>query len=321
MKMLTSRAYAGLSDLRAMQAVLSAGAAAGTRAFYVHPGDLSWWLFYIDATTPHAECIWMWEWDGAVIGWTLFTVAEGLFDLFVTPDWLTRPEYAEMHAASAQELAARVRAHGGDRVGVMWVAEDDNPRLALLADAGFRRCGPEAGLDFVCFGQALVAERAEVVAPAGCTIREVAGEHEIEARARPQAAAFKTRLSWPDYLARYRRFMQSPIYADAHDTGLVLADGTFAAVTIWWVDPVNRIGHFEPVATHPDLHRRGYGRTLLRTCLNRMRATGLVGATVCTGAESHDNIAFYHACGFDITHRLIAFQRALDEPFGRAQGT
>ncbi len=319
--MLISRPYRNLSDLRAMQAVLSAGAAAETTAFYVHPGDLSWWLFYTDDPTPLTDCIWLWEAEGMVVGWTLFTTADGLFDLFVLPDWLARPEYVDMHATSARELARRVRARGGERVAVMWIAEDDAARRELLASQGFERCGPDADLDLVCFQQSLAAPRDDVTLPDGCTIREVTDAQELEARARPQAAAFKTKLSWPDYLARYRRFIQSPIYADAHDTGLVLADGTFAAVTIWWVDPVNRIGHFEPVATHPDLHRRGYGRVLLQACLNRMRAAGLESATVCTGAGSTGNIAFYRACGFELTHRLIAYQRAPDDLPGREQGT
>ncbi len=106
--------------------------------------------------------------------------------------------------------------------------------------------------------------------------------------------------------------MGSPVYASAHDTGLVLADGTFAAVTIWWVDPVNQVGHFEPVATHPDLHRRGFGRALLRDCLRRMQQLGLRKATVCADADNAGNITFYRACGFEVADRLIDFERTLE---------
>lgn len=295
-----------------MHAVLSAGEAAGTRAFYVHPGDLSWWLFYTESTTPLSERVWIWQVDGSVIGWTLFSLEEGVFDLFVDPAWLDRPEYVEMHAASSEEMAAQVRARGDHRVSVMWISDDDDARRALLADQGFQRAVAADDLDLVCLRQALTGERPPVALPTGSVVREVFGEGDLEARARPQAAAFKTRLAWPDYLARFRRLMQSSVYAGAHDTGLILADGTFAAVTIWWVDAVNRVGHFEPVATHPDLQRRGYGRLLLQVCLERMSAAGLTQATVCTGAHSADNIAFYRACGFEITHRLGGYVRALE---------
>ncbi len=303
------RPYAALDDLAAMHAVLSAGATARTEAFYVHPGDLSWWLFYTTDETPLCDRIWIWEDDGEVIGWTLFSVDEGFVDLFVKPAWLEHAAYADLHARSVAEMERRVRAAGGKRVAVMWIEETDRARQALLLAQGFTRA---AGDRFVCFEQALAEQLRPGPWPEGCELREVSGEAELEARARPQAAAFKTRLPWDRYLARYKGLMRSPVYAGAHDTGLVLADGTFAAATIWWVDPINKIGHFEPVATHPDLQRRGYGRALLRGCLERMRTMGLAAATVCTGSDSADNIAFYRACGFEIAASTVCYERILE---------
>ena len=303
------RPYTGLDDLAAMHAVLSAGAAAHTDAFYVHPGDLSWWLFYTTDETPRPERIWIWEDGGEVIGWTLFSVEEGFVDLFVKPAWLEHDAYADMHARSVAEMERRVRAAGGKRVAIMWIEEADTARQALLLAQGFSRAADDR---FVCMEQSLGGAPHPEPWPDGCELREVSGESELEARARPQAAAFKSRLPWDRYLARYRRLMQSPVYAGAHDTGLVLADGTFAAVTIWWVDPINQIGHFEPVATDPALQRRGYGKALLHGCLERMREMGLAAATVCTGADSADNIAFYRACGFEIAARTVCYERVLD---------
>lgn len=303
------RPYAALEDLAAMRAVLSGGAAAHTEAFYVHPGDLSWWLFYTTDETPLCDRIWIWEDEGEVIGWTLFSVDEGFVDLFVKPAWLEHETYADMLARSVDEMERRVRAAGGKRVAVMWIEESDRVRQALLLAQGFTRA---AGDRFVCFEQPLAEPLHVEPLPEGSKLLDVSPEVDLEARARPQAAAFNTRLPWDQYLARYRRLMQSPVYAGAHDTGLVLSDGTFAAVTIWWIDPINKIGHFEPVATDPHLQRRGYGRALLRGCLTKMREMGLVSATVCTGADNADNIAFYRACGFEIGARVLCYERILE---------
>lgn len=307
--MIAQRPYRDLADLQAMHVVLSAGAAARTNAFYVHPGDLSWWLFYTTDEAPLCDRIWIWEDEGEVIGWTLFSVDEGFVDLFVKPDWLEHEAYAEMHARSVADMERRVRAAGGKRVAVMWIDEADRARQALLLAQGFARA---AGDRFVCMKQSLVGPLGQEPWPDGCTLREVFSEVELEARARPQAAAFKTRLPWEQYLKRYRGLMQSPVYAGAHDTGLMLADGAFAAVTIWWVDPINQIGHFEPVATHPDLHRRGYGRALLHACLQRMQQLGLRKATVCAAAENEGNIAFYKSCGFDTEAHLVSYEKQLE---------
>ncbi len=127
--MIAFRPYRDLADLQAMLAVLSAGAAADTRAFYPHPGDLSWWLFYNDNPAPLEERAWLWEADGAVIGWTVFTVSEGLFDLFRSSGTGSgAPEYAEMHQRRSLTCAGRVRARAGT-VGTMWISAEDTDRL------------------------------------------------------------------------------------------------------------------------------------------------------------------------------------------------
>jgi len=130
----------------------------------------------------------------------------------VKPDWLEHEAYAEMHARSVADMERRVRAAGGKRVAVMWIDEADRARQALLLAQGF---APAAGDRFVCMEQSLVEPLGQEPWPDGCTLREVFSEVELEARARPQAAAFKTRLPWEQYLKRYRGLMQSPVYAGA----------------------------------------------------------------------------------------------------------
>ncbi len=42
------RPYTGLQDLQAMLDLLSEGRKANNGTYYVHRGDLQWWLFYTD---------------------------------------------------------------------------------------------------------------------------------------------------------------------------------------------------------------------------------------------------------------------------------
>jgi ribosomal protein S18 acetylase RimI-like enzyme len=62
-------------------------------------------------------------------------------------------------------------------------------------------------------------------------------------------------------------------------------DGTMAASTIIWYDPVNRSIEFEPVGTHPKYRRLGLARAMMLTGLQRARAAGARHATVvCDGS-------------------------------------
>jgi hypothetical protein len=66
MPMLDSpRPYAGEADVRAMRAILAAGRQASLPTYYVHPGDLNWWLYYLNASLDRPDTIFLWEAPGA----------------------------------------------------------------------------------------------------------------------------------------------------------------------------------------------------------------------------------------------------------------
>lgn len=105
-----SRAYAGSSDLRRMQAaVATAAATAGLRA-----GDLAWMAR--DHTHRHlALDIRLWEdADGQLVGWT-FVRASGSFNVFVAPGHADAAFIDEMLAGVDETARAAVAA--GDPVG------------------------------------------------------------------------------------------------------------------------------------------------------------------------------------------------------------
>ena len=81
--MMQARPYEGLQDLYAMLDLLAEGRKANNGTYYVHRGDLQWWLFYTD--TP--EEVWHpsirldYE-DDCLRGFTLLSFPEKAFDVF-----------------------------------------------------------------------------------------------------------------------------------------------------------------------------------------------------------------------------------------------
>jgi ribosomal protein S18 acetylase RimI-like enzyme len=77
-------------------------------------------------------------------------------------------------------------------------------------------------------------------------------------------------------------------------------DGTMAASTIMWLDPVNRTVEFEPVGTHPGYRRLGLARAMMLYGMQLARMAGATHATVvCKGAPGHPAArGLYHGLGF-----------------------
>ncbi|MGZ4149803.1 MAG: GNAT family N-acetyltransferase [Actinomycetota bacterium] len=69
------------------------------------------------------------------------------------------------------------------------------------------------------------------------------------------------------------------------------------------------MGAFEPVATHPDLQRLGYGRAVLLAGLRLMGDAGMRAAMVATYASNTAARALYRSVGFHDERVLGAFAR------------
>jgi ribosomal protein S18 acetylase RimI-like enzyme len=290
-----------------MRHILSAGRAAGGPAYYVHPGDLNWWLFCTDIHPDFRERTYLWETSsGDAIGWGFFSLIYLSFDVFAHPavspeQRLAMFDWAEGH------LADLMRGHGGDNLHTFWISEHDRSAIDHLHARGFRRSDDgmlhlERDLDDLAMAPSV---------PPGFAIRPLAGEAEMNRRARASHAAFASRGPVHEHMARYRHFLHAPVYDP--DLNLVVAapDGQIAAFATCWLDGTNREGHLEPVGTHPAFRRRGLGRSVVWAGLQAMAARGMASATVCVERDNAAARGLYDALGFRPLHELWTFKKDL----------
>ncbi len=71
-------------------------------------------------------------------------------------------------------------------------------------------------------------------------------------------------------------------------------DGTYAACCIVWYDEVNRVGHLEPLGTHPDYRRMGLATQIQFKGMRRLQTLGATHMPMTGGFEP-----FYRAIGFE----------------------
>jgi mycothiol synthase len=304
------RPYQGDTDLALMRQILTCGRQVGGLAYYVHVGDLNWWLFYLHQELDREKTIFIWDGpdpDAEARGWFLFSPDYGSFDLFIHPRSRAGVQVWSMLQWAVAQATRMVRAGGGDQVSTMWIAEQDGPFITGLEEQGFKR-----GNDYLLH---MVRPLEETVPPAplpsGYRVRHVAGEHEAAQRAVASHAAFASSWSFEHYLERYIAFMRAPVYVPDLDLMVVTPEGRCAAFCICWLDPVNRVGLFEPVGTHPEYQRRGLAKAVLAEGLRRMRAGGMRQAAVCV---DHDNLGaqrLYTSLGFQPATEILQFVKRL----------
>jgi mycothiol synthase len=148
---------------------------------------------------------------------------------------------------------------------------------------------------------------AEAVAlPPGFCLRSMADNDNVEARRTVLGLAFghADPAEWvtPE---TYRELQRAPDYRKDLDLYVVAPDGAFAACCIAWPDPVNRVGTFEPVGTHPAYRRLGLGRAVIMEGINRLAALGATRAWVGSGQ------AFYGAIGFAKKYKEMTWIKQL----------
>jgi mycothiol synthase len=172
----------------------------------------------------------------------------------------------------------------------VWVYEDDTVLQEVVEQRGYVKNAKVSAthLEFV-LGQLPPPDP-----PPGYIVRTMADENDIERRREVFGRSFNHEdpREWPSAFS-YRELQKAPDYQRENDLVMVAPDGTYAACCVFWYDDVNRVGHLEPVGTHPDYRRRGLAREIVFEGLRRLKALGATRVPMTGGFDP-----FYEAIGF-----------------------
>jgi mycothiol synthase len=187
----------------------------------------------------------------------------------------------------------------------IFVYEDDLPLMEVVEERGYVRNEERSASHL----EYTIGDLPEPNLPDGFSIFSMAEECDIERRREIFGRSFdhEDPKEWPSAFA-YEELQRAPDYRKEHDLCVAAPDGTYAACCIIWYDEVNRIGHLEPLGTHPAYRQRGLARALLLEGLRRLRE---LGATKMPMTGGFDPI--YEAFGFRRLRVCYAWVKRLGE--------
>jgi GNAT superfamily N-acetyltransferase len=178
-----------------------------------------------------------------------------------------------------------------DKYLVTSALETDERRLKLLGAHGFHTTKHFEPILTCDLRNAMIID-----IPDSYTIHQVE-QSEFEKRVELHSAAWAPASGFNmDQYLRVRNF--SPIFDPALDIVAVAEDGAFASYTIAWIDPVSRIGSFEPFGTHPKYRGSGVSRAVIGEGFRRLKAKGMQYARIYTAGFNHQAKRLYESCGF-----------------------
>ncbi len=293
--------YEGLHNLQSMLDLLSEGTHADNSLHYIHRGDLQWWLFYNDTLQEVWQSnIHLWMDGDCLMGWALISPESNTFDVYVAPSLLNDPRQYEIFDWVLEHMPE------SNVVETYLVGADDTTRIHWLEQNGFQTKQKH----YNYFKRSLSGPLADSPLPDGFHIRTSRGTEE-DARLRSVAshAAFGSSKPFEEYWPRTWKFVQSPVYVPDHEIFVMSPDERVAAYCIVWTDELTRIGHFEPVGTHPDFQRKGLGKSLLLEAMSRLKSEGMTEADVVTNHDNEAAIRLYESVGFRKSKKLLNYEK------------
>ncbi|MEE8592512.1 MAG: GNAT family N-acetyltransferase [Candidatus Bipolaricaulota bacterium] len=172
----------------------------------------------------------------------------------------------------------------------MWVYEDDTNLIAVLKARGFvlKEGSVQHHLEYT------LGDLPPLELPEGFQLLSMAEENDIDKRREIFGRGFNHQdpKEWGSAFS-YRELQKAPDYRKEHDLFIVAPDGTYTACCIVWYDEVNRVGHLEPLGTHPDYRRMGLATQIQFEGMRRLQTLGATYMPMTGGFEP-----FYRAVGF-----------------------
>mgnify|MGYP001825612957 CR=1 FL=1 len=237
----------------------------------------------------------IWEVDREIVG---VAHPEDGGDLWVEVDPDFRYLEDEMFAWGEQHRSPAHPSHGPL---VTYVVDGDSLREPLLRKRGWTRGELKAHLR----RRSMPGSLPTGPVPDGYVVRslDLSTERDSKGRAAISRASFGHERTGE----MTRVLAQAPSYLPELDLAAIAPDGTFAAYTTVWWEPVNRYIIFEPVGTHPEHRRRGLASAVMAEGLRRSMALDPVTAYVGSGAGQPSN-TLYDSLGFNEVTNYIRWE-------------
>jgi mycothiol synthase len=296
---LQARPYRDPTDMASMRQLLVAGAQANIPASYMHPGCLDWDTHCPPDEQENRRNLRLWERmdrdPPKLEGWAMFWRHEGTFDLFVSPALHGTPTHDLVMDEYVAWAEVRAREAGIAQIAPFWAMKYDKVLVRMMQARGFEMV--QADPPVPLFERSL-DDLPMIGLPEGFTVQGVSNLDDGRLRAAVTHGAFRPNDDWDGYWAEYVQFIGSAVYDGARDLFVRSPDGRGASACTIWFDPLNAVGLFEPVATHPDFQGQGLGKAVMAEGLRRMKTAGMQRAIVGFDPNNTAALALYTSLGF-----------------------
>lgn len=307
---LHSRSYRDFTDLVQMRQLLMVGTLSAILASYMHSGYLDWDTHYPPDEQENRDNLLLWERVGAdstmLQAWAIYSRHEGTFDLFVHPELYGTAQHEIVMDEYVAWAETRAHAAGQKEITPFWALDYDRVLIRLMRARGFVETPMDPAPPL--FERSL-DELPLVPLPTGFTVQRVRNLEDCARRAAVTHSAFRSEIDWDTYRTEYARFMGSAVYDSERDLWVRSPEGRGASACTIWFDPVNAVGLFEPVATHPDFQGRGLGKAVMAEGLRRMKAAGMRRAILGFDPENSAARALYTAMGFRVSSYFVSYRK------------
>ena len=298
------RTYTGGADLKLLQDFNAAAIGVTDHCGYLHPGDIPHHIYNGNKNFDPAEVLTIWEDDRGVAAWLLADPNHKSFDAQVRPDLRGDDLEREVLEYAYTRTTDLMRQHN---ITSDWFYADafqgDTARIEVLKASGYE---PTNELPYV-LNHAEIKSIDVPALPDGFTYQSARGIEDAAALADIHNASFSP--NWT--AALYRKVMESPGYAPERELVIQGPGGSYVAFTVTWHDHLNRTGLFEPVGTHKDYRRRGFGRAIMLYGMQQMAAAGMIYASVAHFGDNEAARELYQTCGFKPWHFLDGYKKQL----------
>ncbi|OLE01721.1 MAG: hypothetical protein AUG82_10625 [Ktedonobacter sp. 13_1_20CM_4_53_11] len=295
-----SHPFSNENALQALKAFVSSIMREDMRRSYWHVGDLLWGI-YKNTIFDSRKSVRLWENEqGDLLGFAWINSNEVVLQVSPSIDSGAANDLLEQMLAWGEEHQRAALADGN--TPSFYAFKDDLPLKNLLYSQGYQR----GEFHTLHMRRDLDQPIPQAVLPEGQLVRHVAGEDEFGQRVELHREVWHPSKVT---LEAYRRMRIVPGYTPELDLVALTADGTFASYCICWLDPVSKIGEFEPVGTRSAFRGKGLGKAVMLEGLRRLRVAGMRTAIVCSVSGNEASRRLYESVGFEVYNRSYEYIR------------